>query len=75
MIKVGQIGLGYWGPNLARVLNQTSRCEFVACCDLDPARLEKITRQYPALKAYRKPEQLLEADIDAVVISDRKSVV
>ncbi len=69
MIKVGQIGLGYWGPNLARVLNQTSRCEFVACCDLDPTRLEKITRQYPALKAYRRPEQLLDADIDAVVIS------
>lgn len=69
MIKVGLIGLGYWGPNLARVLNQTSRCEFTSCCDLDPRRLEKITRQYPSLKAYGKAEDLLASDVDAVAIA------
>ena len=69
MIKAGLIGLGYWGPNLARVLHQTSRCEFTACCDLDPRRLEKITRQYPHLKAYRRPEDLLDSDVDAVLIA------
>jgi predicted dehydrogenase len=69
MIKVGLIGLGYWGPNLARVLNQTSRCEFTSCCDLDPQRLEKITRQYPSLKAYRRAEDILDSDVDAVAIA------
>jgi predicted dehydrogenase len=69
MIKVGLIGLGYWGPNLARVLHQTSRCEFTACCDLDPRRLEKITRQYPHLKAFRRAEDLLDSDVDAVLIA------
>jgi predicted dehydrogenase len=69
MIKVGLIGLGYWGPNLARVLNQTPRCEFTACSDLDPRRLEKITRQYPTLKAYRRAEDLLDSDVDAVAIA------
>jgi predicted dehydrogenase len=69
MIKVGIIGLGYWGPNLARVLNQTPRCEFTSCCDLDPERLEKTTRQYPGLKGYRRAEDLLESDVDAVAIA------
>jgi predicted dehydrogenase len=69
MIKVGLIGLGYWGPNLARVLNQTPRCEFTACSDLDPRRLEKITRQYPTLKGYRRAEDLLDSDVDAVAIA------
>ncbi|TAM82211.1 MAG: Gfo/Idh/MocA family oxidoreductase [Acidobacteria bacterium] len=69
MIKVGLIGLGYWGPNLARVLNQTQRCEFKACCDLDPRRLEKITKQYPNLRGYRNVEDLLDSDVDAVAIA------
>lgn len=69
MTKVGLIGLGYWGPNHARVLNQTSKCEFTAVCDLDPRRLEKIQRQYPSLKGYRRTEDLLNSDVDAVVIA------
>ncbi len=69
MIKVGLIGLGYWGPNLARVLNQTTRCEFVACCDMDSARLERIKRAYPRLRAFQKAEDLLDSDIEAVAIA------
>ncbi len=69
MIKAGLVGLGYWGPNLARVLNQTPRCEFTACCDMDSRRLERITRQYPTLKGYRALEDLLNSDIDAVAIA------
>src|SRR6185312_11973747 len=49
MFKVGLVGLGYWGPNLARVLANNERCDFSACCDLDPRKLSKITRQYPSL--------------------------
>ncbi|PYV19675.1 MAG: oxidoreductase [Acidobacteria bacterium] len=69
MTKVGLIGLGYWGPNLARVLNQTTRCEFTACCDLDPQRLKKTLRQYPGLKGFESVEDLLSSDIDAVVVA------
>ena len=69
MIKVGLIGLGYWGPNLARVLNQTQRCEFAACCDLDSQRLEKIARQYPGVRRYQNVDDLLDSDIDAVAIA------
>ena len=70
MIRIGLIGLGYWGPNLARVLSQTSRCDFSACCDLDSQRLQKAARQYPGLQTFTNVDELLESDtIDAVVIA------
>ena len=69
MCKIGLVGLGYWGPNLARVLANNERCEFSACCDLDPKKLSKITRQYPSLKGFADFDEFLRADIDAVVIA------
>jgi predicted dehydrogenase len=69
MIKIGLTGLGYWGPNLARVLNQSSRCQFTACCDVDVRKVEKTTRQYPNLQGYNTFEDLLDADLDAIVIA------
>ena len=69
MIKVGLIGLGYWGPNLARVLWQTPHCQFVACCDLDSERLKKIAHQYPSVQPFQEVDQLLDSDVDAVAIA------
>jgi predicted dehydrogenase len=69
VIKVGLAGLGYWGPNIARVLYQSSRCEFVACCELDAGKLEKATRQFPRLRGVQDFQELLRTDIDAVVIA------
>jgi predicted dehydrogenase len=69
MCRIGLVGLGYWGPNLARVLANNERCEFAACCDLDPKKLNKITRQYPSLKAFADFNEFLRSDVDAVVIA------
>jgi predicted dehydrogenase len=69
MIKVGLIGLGYWGPNLARVLQQTAECEFTCCCDLDSRRMQRTVRQYPQLSTYYTVDDLLNADVDAVLIA------
>lgn len=69
MFKAGLVGLGYWGPNLARVLANNERCEFCACCDVDPKKLSKITRQYPAVKGFADFNELLNSNIDAVVIA------
>jgi predicted dehydrogenase len=68
MLNLGLIGLGYWGPNLARVLNQTQRCKFVACSDLQPQRLEKITRQYPGIQGFNNLADMWEK-VDAVCIA------
>jgi predicted dehydrogenase len=67
-MNVGLIGYGYWGPNLARVLNQTQKCDFVAICDSNPANLQRALRQYPALRGYSRLEDFWEK-VDAVVIA------
>ena len=69
MTKVGLIGLGYWGPNLARVFQQTPMCEFAACCDLDAKKLEKAKRQYPQIRAFSKAQDLFDSDVNAVAIA------
>ena len=69
MINVGLIGLGYWGPNLARVLNSSARCRFTACCDLDPDKVENIVRRHPGVCGYGDVDKLLSSDIDAVLIA------
>jgi predicted dehydrogenase len=69
MLKIGLIGAGYWGPNLARVLNQSRRCEFSACCDIDPRNVEKVVRQYPTLRGFSRASEMWESDVDAVVIA------
>ncbi len=69
MTKVALTGAGYWGPNLARVLNQSPTCDFVAVCDSSPKNLEKITRQYPSVRAYSDFADLLMSDVDAIVIA------
>jgi len=69
MIKVGLIGAGYWGPNLARVLNQSRKCDFSAICDLDATSVKKIVEQYPSVKGYSDLSRMLESDLDAIVIA------
>lgn len=69
MIRVGLVGAGYWGPNLARVLNQSRKCEFVACCDVNSNNLQKVIRQYPRLKGFTNIEEMLRDGLDAVVIA------
>ncbi len=69
MIKVGLTGMGYWGPNLARVINQHPGSEFSAACDLRPENLERITGQYPAVKGYSNFDEFLASDVEAVMIA------
>ena len=40
MIKIGLIGFGYWGPNLARNFNVNLDFELSAICDFSADRLE-----------------------------------
>lgn len=69
MIKVGLVGFGYWGPNLARVISQIPQCRLTACCDADPQRLEKIAPQYPGAQIFQDFDALLDSDVDAVAIA------
>ncbi len=69
-MKVAVIGLGYWGPNLARNIYETHLCDEIFCCDLDETKLKKIKSRYPSFKVEKDYKKLLNKDdIDAAVIA------
>ena len=48
--RLGLVGYGYWGPNLARNFHQLPEAWLVACADADAARLHEASRLYPTIK-------------------------
>lgn len=69
-ISVGVVGLGYWGPNLARNLSQLDGCRLAGLCDLDPARLSKISGMHKDVPLFEDLDDMLEgSDLDAVVVA------
>jgi predicted dehydrogenase len=69
-VRVAVIGLGYWGPNLARNLQECAEAELTALCDLSGERLARLGRSYPATAQYQSLDSLLaDTEIEAVAIS------
>jgi len=69
-VSVGVVGLGYWGPNLARNFNQLPNCELRALCDLDLNQLTKLTHLYPSSSCHTSYKELLaNTDLDAIAIA------
>ena len=46
-VRIAVVGLGYWGPNLLRVLGDNLEAEVRWICDLDTERLAKYRRRHP----------------------------
>src|SRR6266542_3262834 len=69
-VKVGVIGLGYWGPNLVRNFNASSDSKVVVCCDLQPDRCRRLAVQYPNFKYSQKIRDVIDdPDVNAIVIA------
>jgi predicted dehydrogenase len=69
-VRVGVVGLGYWGPNLARNFDRLPGAELAYCCDLDEANLAKARGLYPNTIVTNDYTQLLEDDaLDAIVVA------
>ena len=62
-VGVAVVGLGYWGPNLLRVLGDNLDVEVRWICDLDTERLAKYRRRHPARASTTRIERVL-ADPD-----------
>jgi predicted dehydrogenase len=69
-LNMAVVGLGYWGPNLVRNLQELPQVNGLTVCDLDTARLEKIARRFPAAKTTTEYDEVLnDPSIDAVLIA------
>src|SRR4051794_1864058 len=70
MIRVGVVGLGYWGPNLARNFAAIEGCQLAWCCDSDGARRERWAPVFPEARFTADLQDLLDDDaLDAVVLA------
>jgi predicted dehydrogenase len=66
--RVGLVGLGYWGPNLARNFDDLG--SLVALCDLDPELRARFAARYPNVTVQADYAELLaRSDVDAVVVA------
>ncbi len=68
-IKVGLIGYGYWGPNLARNFYELPTSELIAISDQKDEQLKRAQSKYPEIKLVKDYRELFEMGLDAVVVS------
>ncbi len=69
-VRIGVIGLGYWGPNLVRNFREVIGDDLCVCCDQQESRVEAVRRRYPSLRATSDAAAVLADDgIDGVAIA------
>lgn len=68
--KVGVVGLGYWGPNLARNFAALADAELSWCCDADAATRDRYAGAFPGTRFTGQLSDLLEdPELEAVVLA------
>jgi predicted dehydrogenase len=68
-MKVGVIGVGYWGPNIIRNFDAYKETEMVVCSDLKQERLNFIKGKQPSLQTTTDYRDIIKNPaIDAVAI-------
>lgn len=69
-IKIALVGAGYWGPNLARNIAQSSGAVLAGICDRDGGRAAQMAATYaPAFSETDFAATLARPDVDAVVLA------
>jgi len=70
MIRLGQLGVGYWGRNLLRNFTGLHDCEVRWVCDPSPAVQKQVVSSAPGAKVTANDADLFnDPDLDAVVIA------
>jgi predicted dehydrogenase len=69
-VQIGLVGLGYWGPNLARNIVGCPRAELKWACDLRPDILAGVESRYPRIRTTTRFEEMIaDPELDAVAIA------
>ena len=71
MLKVVQVGYGYWGANISKKLMASPKFDFKVLCEILPERMKKARNELPdSVKISNNYEEYLDnSDIDAFVIA------
>jgi predicted dehydrogenase len=69
-MKIGVVGLGYWGPNLARNFDRLPDAELSWLCDASDEALARWGAAFPSAQATTSLDDLLADDsLDAVAVA------
>lgn len=69
-LRIGVVGLGYWGPNLVRNVSEMEDLELAVVCDRREERLDVLRRRYPGARTTTEYESVVDdPGVDAVLIA------
>jgi predicted dehydrogenase len=69
-VRVGVVGLGYWGPNLARNFDRLPGAELTWICDASDAARERWSAAFPTARATADLDELLADDtLEALIVA------
>ena len=67
---VGVVGLGHWGPNLARNFDALPEAELRWLCDVSDEAISRLERQFPSARMGTDLQELLQdPELDAVAVA------
>jgi predicted dehydrogenase len=70
VLRLGLIGLGYWGPNYARVISELRETRLVIACDVSEEAIALVRSRYPSVRTTRDATDVFEADdVDGVIVA------
>ena len=77
-VRIAQLGIGYWGPNILRSLRTLHPdAKVVAIADPDSARRDKLEHSNPDIEFYSEADYLIErgdcASSELIVVRSAKT--
>jgi predicted dehydrogenase len=70
MVRVGIIGVGYWGVNLVRTFNDVEGAEVGRVIDQRPGRLQFVEKRYPHIRTSSDVQDAIDdPSLDAIVVA------
>ncbi len=68
-LKFALVGVGYWGPNYARILAELDDVSLSWCCDTNIQALVKMQKLYPFIKTTNNLKDVLnDSEVDCVIV-------
>lgn len=67
--SLGLVGVGYWGPNHLRVIEDSARAELKWVCDSNQERLDRVSPRTRATTTTELDRVLEDPDTDALIIA------
>jgi predicted dehydrogenase len=69
-VTLAVVGLGYWGPNLARNVAASAGAKLTWCCDSDPALLAQAASLFPGAAVTSSLDEVLaDETLDGVMLA------